>query len=107
MWRLDLVFRVRENVFLFTRILEQNGPEATDALPEIIERIQDRRWRVRGAAINLVELIGGDAALQAVPALREALSDEADLVRLQAARTLKAIGQPVETPSLEEPKSEP
>ena len=69
-----------------------NAMRADKALvvPIVLEAFHDADWRVRATACNVV----GDLRLvNAVPQLRNALSDAAFYVRLNAARALLALGE--------------
>jgi HEAT repeat protein len=65
------------------------GPEATDAIPKLIELLEaddPSRW---AAAEALGEI--GDAAKEAIPKLEELLEDESELVRVKAKEAIDKI----------------
>lgn len=62
-----------------------------EAVPALIEALNDPSPIVRGRAIRIIARIGPDAA-EAVPALIERLRDDDETVRIAAARALGQIG---------------
>lgn len=73
------------------------GPEAKDAVPELIKKLNDMKM-IRGSEEKssedvVVETLARIGA-EAVPALTGALRDKDDVVRAKAARTLGEIGLP-------------
>ena len=70
--------------------LENIGPQAKDAVPDLITGFSDSDWNFRVRCQVALGRIG----VVAVPALIEALASPQTTVRLHAARTLEGIGAP-------------
>jgi HEAT repeat protein len=66
------------------------GSEAKDAIPAIVKRFKDPDWQVRQFAIRHIAEFGPASEL-AIPALKEALKDGHERVRVAAQRALEAI----------------
>jgi HEAT repeat protein len=75
------------------RALGQMGPQAREALPALIQALQDREAMVRDAVADAIGCIGPDAP-DAVLALMQALADTNSFVQATAAKALKKIEAP-------------
>ena len=71
--------------------LEEIGPQAAGAVPDLIQALEkDRREDVRRAAAEALESIK-PTAIEAISALTRALEDQSAYVRWAAAKALSAI----------------
>lgn len=83
--------KVRMHTAVF---LEQIGPGAKDAIPDLMDALRDENAVVRlRTAVALAEF--GTTANRAVPALIDTLQDEDDYVSAAAARAVRRIAQRV------------
>jgi HEAT repeat protein len=75
------------------RALGQMGAQAREALPALLQALQDREPLVRDAAADAIGCIGPDAP-DATLALMQALTDTNSFVQATAAKALKKIDGP-------------
>lgn len=103
-WGIEYIIKALEYEDTYVRdsaaeALGEIGPEAKDAIPTIIDLLQDGRVYVRESAANALGEIG-PYANEAVPALITALGDEDSWVRVYAAEALGKIGVKEAVPAL-------
>ena len=69
------------------------GPQAREALPALLQALQDREPLVQDAAADAIGCIGPDAP-DAMLALMQALTDTNSFVQATAAKALKKVDGP-------------
>jgi HEAT repeat protein len=75
------------------RALGQMGPQAREALPALLQALQDREPLVRDSVAEAIGCVGPEAP-EAVLALIQALTDTNSFVQATAAKALKKADAP-------------
>jgi HEAT repeat protein len=89
-WRRELQSKDVTDRWRAASVIVEMGPEARQALPELVNCLHDKEYRVRLMAVRALANLGPDAR-EVVPDLNELLKDEEPGVRDIAAQALKQI----------------